>query len=265
MRISDLRKQIKNKEVATTIISIALKCTREQVLLLREISEKTAKKILKMAALLGAGIPLAYQTKNWHFYNLPIHVNKHVLIPRYDTETIVTAVLGAIDTKNKKLKILDLCTGSGCIAIALAKHTAAQITASDISKNAINIAAKNAELNDVSIEFIQSDMFDEIAAEFDIIACNPPYIATDDIGKYDKTILVEPRIALDGGVDGLDFYREIATEAPMHLTNGGRLFLEIDHDQASAVKNLLQAANFRDIKVIKDICGANRVISATRG
>lgn len=202
--------------------------------------------------------PIAYKAKKWFFCGLPFYVNVNVLVPRIDTEILVQEVVKKAE--HKVLNILDLCTGSGCIAIALAKQTKSSIHASDICNKALRVAKKNAKIHNVKINFFQSDMLKNAVELFDIIVCNPPYIKTDEIGKYDKSILYEPQIALDGGTDGLDMYRRIIASAPGYLTPNGQIFFEIgDKQQADQVKTLLQQNGFYDIQIIKD-----RVVIANR-
>lgn len=192
--------------------------------------------------------PIAYKAGWWFFCGLPFFVNKHVLVPRMDTQDLVHEA--AKKAKQQALNILDLCTGSGCIAIALAKQTKANIYASDISKKALGVAKKNAKFNEAKINFYQSDLFEKVPEQFDIIVCNPPYIKTNEIGKHDKSILHEPQNALDGGADGLNFYRQIIADASDHLVPNGWLFFEIgDKVQAEEVKSLLQGASFNDITI----------------
>lgn len=200
--------------------------------------------------------PIAYKAGKWFFCGLPFYVNEHVLVPRADTEILVEEVLKK--AKFQSLNILDLCTGSGCIAVAIAKQAKAGTTvyASDVSADALKIAKRNASINKVKIKFFQSDLFDKILVHlFDCIVCNPPYIKTNEIGKYDKSILFEPRIALDGGEDGMEFYRQIIKCAAneRRLAPNGYIFFEIgDKVQAEQVKTLLQHNGFCDIQIVKD-------------
>ena len=219
-----------------------------------------------------AGVPLQYIVGLQEFYGLPFRVNPSVLIPRLDTEVLVEKVLAII--KEKKLRepeVLDMCAGSGAIGITIAaKVPEAVVTLADASDEAIQTAMGNAGLNGVQrrCRFTQGNMFDAIpeAREYDVIVCNPPYIRSSDIDALDVEVRDhEPRMALDGGEDGLDYYRVIAGEASMHLKSGGILALEIGCDQASDVRNLLNtAATYRDIEVIRDLAGLDRVIVAIR-
>ncbi len=227
-------------------------------------------------------IPLQHILGEQEFMGLPFCVNGHVLIPRQDTETLVEEALRILNGYNVKgeasaledikidnvceenfsPKVLDLCTGSGCIIISLA-HFAPQIAAyaSDISEEALAVARENARANHVDVQFVQSDLFARVDGQFDLIVSNPPYIPTNDIfGLEPEVADCEPHLALDGGADGLDFYRRIVTQAPQHLTAGGWLLLEIGCDQAAAVTRMMEAAGFIDIKCIKDMAGRDRVM-----
>ena len=202
--------------------------------------------------------PIAYVSNLWYFYGLPFYIDENVLVPRFDTEVLVDTAWDALKSMSQA-KVLDLCTGSGCIAVVLAKR-GINVTASDISDKALIVARKNAKMHDVNVDFIQSDLFENIDGVFDVIVSNPPYIKTSEIGKDDKSILSEPRIALDGGVDGLDVYRKIANQAQKYLVDGGKLVLEIGCKQANDVKTILQNQGFGDIKIIKDTMGQDRVV-----
>ena len=274
--------------------------------------------------------PLSYRFGGAFFCELPFFVDKHVLIPRFDTEILVETAIKCIPDGGS---VLDLCTGSGCIAVVMAKH-GYKVTGIDISRGAVKIAKKNARLNNVDVKFVRGDVtniprhgcampppslkgelihassksdfsvsptsndestvgdtesllliqdktcippskkgvalrsndggcsMSQAAGDvlYNAVVCNPPYIKTAEIGKYDKSTLFEPRIALDGGADGLRFYRAIAKSAQMYLKNGGTIFFEISYEQAESVKTILEQGGFCDIKVVKDVQGLERVI-----
>jgi len=222
---------------------------------------KTSTKSTKSAvSAKSPSIPIAYKCGVTYFCETPFYVNKDVLIPRFDTEVLVEMVL--LHDSSKRQSILDICTGSGCIAIVLAKHDH-EVTATDISRKALGVARRNAKLNDVNVNFVHCDLFPR-GGMFDVITCNPPYIKTADIGKHDPSTLYEPRIALDGGVDGLDFYVRIARNAGGWLKSGGTLYLEICHEIANSVKELLTVNGFEDIQVVEDRQGHDRVIKASK-
>ncbi|MBQ1376526.1 MAG: peptide chain release factor N(5)-glutamine methyltransferase [Lachnospiraceae bacterium] len=217
-----------------------------------------------------AHVPLQHITGKAPFYGRDFMVNGSVLIPRFDTEILVYEALKEIrkrqDQAEGEAEVLDLCTGSGCIAVTLRLEGAAgRITASDLSPEALETARKNAELLGASdIDFVLSDMFSGISGQFDLIVSNPPYIPDDVIRTLDPEVKDhDPYMALSGGEDGLAFYRIIAAETGRHLKKGGRLFLEIGHDQGKAVSELLDKHHFTDIRVIQDLNGKDRVITCS--
>lgn len=213
------------------------------------------------------GKPLQYITNKQEFMGLNFYVDENVLIPQPDTEILVEKAIEIAETTQKN-KILDMCTGSGCIAISLAKNiNNAQIIAADISNNALNVANKNAINNNVEnkIKFINSDMFNNIEEKFDIIVSNPPYIETEIINKLDIEVQNEPHLALDGGVDGLKFYKTIANNAFKYLNENGYLLLEIGYNQQKSVMQLLQdTGKYKNIETIKDLGGNYRVVIARK-
>ena len=210
--------------------------------------------------------PVQYITNNQDFMKLNFYVDENVLIPQPDTEILVEEVIKNIDPK-ENIKILDMCTGSGCIGISLAKYIEnVKVTLVDISQKTIEIAKKNAIQNNVEdkSEFIQSNMFENIREKFDIIVSNPPYIKTDVIQTLDKQVQKEPHIALDGGKDGLDFYKILINESYKYLKKGGKIFLEIGYDQKQEVENLVkQSKKYKKIEAIKDLSQNDRVIILT--
>ena len=225
--------------------------------------------------------PLQYILGESYFCGLRFNVNREVLIPRQDTETLVEKVIADNPDKNKY--ILDMCTGSGCIAVALAAlGNYKLIVGSDISTDALNVAAKNAEelvpeINfgdemNQHVYFVQSDMFDDLdkikerlgIETFDIITANPPYIRSADIKSLqDEVRRYEPLLALDGDKDGLKYYKKIAESAKDYLSDEGRIYLEIGYDQADDVKKLFTKKGYTHIETIKDLGGNDRVIIFT--
>lgn len=207
-------------------------------------------------------IPLQHITGSQEFMGLEFAVNENVLIPRQDTELLVEEVLKVCEKKS----VLDLCTGSGCIIISLAKlGKTAQTAAADISEKALEVAARNAQKHEVGIEFIMSDLYEKVTGVYDIIVSNPPYIRTEEVSYLMPEVRDhEPYIALEAGPDGLVFYRRIIEGLDAHLKKGGMVFFEIGHDQAEAVVKLLISKDYTDVTVKKDLSGLDRVVSARR-
>lgn len=210
------------------------------------------------------GIPLQHITHMQEFMNMNFFVNDNVLIPRPDTETLVEEVISIAKKINAK-KVLDLCTGSGAIAVSLAKYIKdSEITAVDISNKALSVAKKNAKNNEVEnqITFIESDLFRNLRKEkYDMIISNPPYIKRDIIKTLNKEVQKEPKIALDGGYDGLDFYRKIISKSDEYLKFKGYLCLEIGYDQKIDVIELIEnEEKYVDTYCKKDLYGNDRVI-----
>ena len=226
--------------------------------------------------------PIQYIIGHTEFCGLDIMVNEDVLIPRPETELLVDKTITVASSKVQGARILDLCTGSGCIAIALMARLRSpsmpsrvealtkdafncKIIASDISDKALDVARLNASRHGVSdkIDFIKSDLFDNIEDRFDIIVSNPPYVARFEFNILQREVLREPRTALDGGEDGLDFYRRIVRTAPDHLRLGGHIIFEIGFGQAGEVRDILQASGvFKVTKIEKDFNGIDRVVIA---
>ena len=195
---------------------------------------------------------------------LNFYVNDNVLIPQPDTEILVEEVIKICKTKYKEepIKVLDLCTGSGAIAISIKKYVDnVEITATDISNNALKVAIKNANLNNVEIKFIESNMFEKINDKYDIIVSNPPYIEKEIIKTLSKDVQYEPTLALDGGTDGLSFYRDISKNAYKYLQKNSYLALEIGYNQKNSVIDILEKENrYKNIINIKDLSNNDRVI-----
>ena len=226
-----------------------------------ELSNENKKQLLESIEKIKKGYPLQYITHYQKFMGIKFEVNENVLIPQPDTEVLVEKTIKIVQKcypkeDNRNIKILDLCTGSGAIAISLKKYLpSVQVFASDISKKALEIAKTNAKKNDVQIKLIESNMFENINEKFDIVVSNPPYIKTDEITKLSNQVQNEPRLALDGGKDGLDFYRIIQKNIKNYLYENGMLLMEIGYDQGQAV-----ASMFKNSKLVKDYAGKDRVI-----
>ena len=211
------------------------------------------------------GKPLQYITQKQEFMGIDFFVNEDVLIPQPDTEILVETVLDICKRYgNQSLRILDLCTGSGAIAISLSKILNTQVFASDVSTKALKVAEKNNVMNNTKVEFIESNLFEQINGEkFDIIVSNPPYIKNEEIKSLSKQVQNEPYIALAGGEDGLDFYRKIIDEAYKHINKNGYLCLEIGYDQKEdLIKLIKQNENYEYENCIKDLSNNDRCIIA---
>lgn len=204
-------------------------------------------------------VPLQYITGEQEFMGMAFKVNSNVLIPRQDTETLVEEALKVI---GPQMDVLDLCTGSGCILLSILKNApTVRGTGSDVSKQALLVAKENAKLHNLEAEWVRSNLFDNVSGQFDVIVSNPPYIAQAEILTLMPEVgQFEPVQALDGGVDGLDFYRKIVEQAPQYLKENGYLFFEIGWDQGTQVQQLMQEAGFAGVTVIKDLAGNDRVV-----
>lgn len=258
----------------------------------RELPADQWKRYRELVCLRAERVPLQHITGTQEFMGLSFEVNEHVLIPRQDTEILVEQALGFIKSgkvpaaENSRTRILDMCTGSGCILLSVmhwaesyrqktlcrAEDTARdgekqdiiiiEGTGADISPQALAVAEKNARRLGVSAGFIQSDLFDAVHGRYGMILSNPPYIRTDEIKDLQEEVrLHDPVIALDGKEDGLYYYRRIVRESRSCLEEGGMLLFEIGCDQAEAVSGLMSAAGFREITVKKDLAGLDRVVS----
>ncbi|MDB4940539.1 MAG: Protein-N(5)-glutamine methyltransferase PrmC [Labilithrix sp.] len=209
--------------------------------------------------------PIAYLRGTREFYGLTFRVDKRVLVPRPDTETLVDVALARSSHVSMSMRQLDLCTGSGCVAIAMARERpTAQVSASDLSEGALAVARDNAlRLGAYNLAFYMGDLFAPFAGRrFDVITANPPYIPSGEIAELMPDVREhEPRLALDGGADGLDLVRRIVEAAPAHLVDGGVLALEIGAGEAPATAALLEARGFVDVRKDRDIARIERVVS----
>lgn len=233
----------------------------------KEISEEEKTRYYLALIEIIQGMPIQYITNNQEFMKLNFYVDKNVLIPQPDTEILVEEVIEIINKNNEEVKVLDICTGSGCIGTSIAKYTKkVAITMSDISSKALNIAKNNYTKNieDTSkVEFIKSDMFKNIKGKYDIIVSNPPYIESEEISKLDKQVQNEPHLALDGGEDGLEFYRKLAGKAHKFLNKNGYLCMEIGYNQKKQIMQLLKEnKNYKEIYSKKDLSQNDRIIIA---
>ena len=209
--------------------------------------------------------PLQYLLGTQVFYGLDFQVDSRVLIPRQETETLCEWGISHL-RRLKQPRALDLCTGSGAIAVTL-KHKCphADVTAADLSTDALAVAFSNAKLNQTDIRFVQGDLWQPVEGEvFDLILSNPPYIPTQDCETLQQEVMQEPRMALDGGADGLDFYRLIARGASAHLNPTGLIAVEVGIGEAQDVAALFTNAGLHDVQIIKDLYGVERIVSARR-
>ncbi|MEE0072384.1 MAG: peptide chain release factor N(5)-glutamine methyltransferase [Lachnospiraceae bacterium] len=236
----------------------------------RAVSEENADRYIDCIRRRAAHIPLQHITGEQEFMGYPFCVNEHVLIPRQDTEILVEE---AIQVMRPKMKVLDMCTGSGCIVLSILKMcrekyymTDLQGIGADVSEEALKVARENGRRLGVPVTWIQSDLFAKIPEEekYDVIVSNPPYIETAVIDTLQEEVrLHDPYIALDGKEDGLYFYRRIISEAGKYLKMQGKLMFEIGCDQAEAVEELMKNAGYEQITVKKDLAGLDRVVYGT--
>lgn len=243
-----------------------------------EMPEEKKTEFERMLNRLLQGEPISYIIGSRGFMGYSFVVDENVLIPRQDTELLVEEALRlAKDEINKKLedakgsyRVLDMCTGSGCIAISIDKmlnesKQQVSVSAADISEGALKIAALNNERLGAGVELVQSNMFDNVTGKYNIIVSNPPYIPKAQMDELEKKVVdYEPYSALYGGMDGLDFYRIIAKEAGNYLEDDGWLLLEIGYDQGESVPELLVKNGFENIRVLKDYNNLNRVVIANK-
>ena len=261
-RVKEKLKQngISEEAEAEWIVSICSGVNRDKLKgNIKIITPKNVEKIDKIVSERITAKPLWYIIGNTDFYGITVNVNESVLIPRPETEELVAAALREIKAGDK---VLDMCTGSGAIAIAVRLNSDTEVTASDIAAEALKTAKQNADLSKAEINFIESDMFVNITDKFNVIITNPPYIKTGDIPTLQKEVKdFEPLSALDGGEDGLKFYRIIAEKATEHLIEGGKLFAEVGEGEAEEVA-LLFKNKFASVEIIKDINGIERIVKA---
>lgn len=227
-----------------------------------EMTEAEEERYREVLRLRGQRIPLQHITGEQEFMGLVFSVNEHVLIPRQDTEVLVEEALRHIKDGQK---VLDMCTGSGCIIISLAMFRNITAQAADISKEALKVACANAKRHEREILFLESDLFANVEEAYDCIVSNPPYIASAEVQRLMPEVRDhEPLSALDGTEDGLYFYREIIKDAKEHLNAEGWLLFEIGWDQGTAVSELMTEAGYKNVEVKKDLAGLDRVVIGQR-
>ena len=256
---------------ARLLLQFVLKKPRQYLIVYdnQKLTKLQEKEYLESIERLKQGEPIEHITHHKEFMKLNFYVDENVLIPRQDTEILVEEVI-KIAKKIKAKKILDLCTGSGAIAISLAKYLEnVKLTALDISGKALDIAIANAKNNQVQdqITFVESNLFEELGQEkYDIIVSNPPYIKREVLNTLDREVKKEPRLALDGGEDGLDFYRKIIDQAYNYLKYSGYICLEIGYDQKEAVFKIIEdKKQYINTSCIKDLYDNDRVIITKLG
>ena len=251
-------------QICRTVLSRLINKSKEYLIIHSEekLDRQIVKKYFNEINKIAEGFPLQYITQNQEFMKLNFFVNESVLIPRQDTEILVEEVLSILE-KKKNCKVLDLCTGSGAIGISIAKYyPEGKITISDISKDALYVAKKNAVEHNVILEIVESDLFKDIKDnKFDVIVSNPPYIETEIINSLDKQVRHEPLLALDGGDDGLNIYRRIINEAYKYLNKDGYLAMEIGYNQKEKIVNLLQnSTKYKNIYSKQDLSKNDRIV-----
>lgn len=248
----------------------------------RDVADEDRARYVDLIAGRAGHIPLQYLTGIQEFMGLKFRVNEHVLIPRQDTEILVEEVLKNL---HDGMRVLDMCTGSGCILISLLHYSnGCSGVGVDLSGEALAVARENARAGEEdavlcegsaafcedsgrapgNMEFIQSNLFEHVAGKFEIIVSNPPYIERDVLDTLMPEVKDhEPMMALDGGKDGLDFYREIVRGSREHLMGGGMLFFEIGYNQGEAVRTLMEQSGFAAVEIVKDYAGLDRVVYGT--
>ncbi len=257
------KKEFAEKEIdesdAEWIYALVLDVKRSELKTERTVKPSESKKIREIVEKRLAGRPLWYIIGDTEFYGCNIRVDERALIPRPETEILADSVVKSAENGDK---ILDMCTGSGCIAVSVAKalqNKEVTVTGADVSDAAIMLAKENAKLNGVSVNFIQSDLFAGVRGRFNIIVCNPPYIKSGEIPFIQKEVREhEPRVALDGGEDGLDFYRRIAKDVRSYLVKDGMLIMECGEGQANDILQIFPKREYAI--VLKDLAGVDRFV-----
>lgn len=256
---------------AQVLLAHALGCTRVQLYtgFDRPLDEDELARARGLIKRRLAGEPVAYLVGTQEFWSLSFAVDERVLVPRHDTETVIQVVLDQVGERQAPWRVLDVCTGSGVLAVTLARElAAARVVATELSPAAAEVARANAARLGVAgrVEVREGDLLAPVAGEvFDVVVANPPYIATAVIATLDREVQREPRQALDGGVDGLDLLRRLVAAAPDHVAPGGLLVLEHGHDQGEAVRALCDATGgFAPAATVRDLGKQPRVTWARR-
>lgn len=252
---------------AEILLCEALGCEKSRLRfrLEEELTENGLKRLEKWLARRISGEPLAYVLGNTYFMGLRFLCDPRALIPRQDTETLAEEAIHALAGKSRP-RVLDLCCGTGCVGLSIAKYVpGAQLTLSDLSADALCLAGENARVLGVAADLRQGDLFETVRGEtFDLIACNPPYLTGQDLTELQPEVRREPALALYGGADGLAFYRRIASEAALYLSEGGVILLEVGQGQAQDVCALLKPP-LGVLRVHRDLNGIERVVEGVKG
>jgi len=266
MKLLDLRKEIKLKlkennieeTDADFIVSEVLNVSRTELVLIDEVEEELVNIINEKVAMRLNNMPIEKIFKKAYFFGLEFKVDENVLSPRPESELLVEAALKYIKENNYKT-VLDMCTGSGCLAISVKKNAEVDVTAADVSSKALAIAKHNAKKNETDINFIKSDMFEQVAGKFDLIISNPPYIDSQEVKELSAEVKeYDPKIALDGGEFGLKFYNIIHDKLRKHLQDNGMLIIEIGEDQKELLVSLFN--DFNLVEAIEDYSGNDRIL-----
>ena len=271
----EARKRLREKGIASHSLEarliIAHVANKSMDALMRELNLYTSEEVaLKASELVDkrlSGEPVAYITGSWEFYGMPMVVTRDVLIPRMDTEVLVETAIKALKGRKMDARIIDLCTGSGCIGCAIAKELpATRVVLADISREALGVARANVMKNKLNprVTCVETDALSTppmMLGSFDLLTCNPPYIPTADISGLDTSVKdYEPIMALDGGTDGLEFYRAIITKWHNVVRIGGLVIFEVGIGQAEAVADIMRASSMSNIGFAKDTLGIDRVV-----
>ena len=266
MKLLNLRKELKQtflaKEIEEAdvdfIVSEVLGVSRTELVLIDEVEDTKANEIKEKAELRLNNVPIEKIFKKSYFFGLEFKVDENVLSPRPESELLVEKALTYIK-ENNYASVLDMCTGSGCLAISIKKNATVDVTAVDVSSKALAIAKQNAKRLEAEIKFIKSNMFSEVDGKFDLIVSNPPYIDTQEIEELDIEVKEhDPKIALDGGEFGLKFYNIIHDNLRKHLNENGTLILEIGNDQKDLIVSLFN--DFYLVEAIKDYSDNDRIL-----
>ncbi len=266
MKLLELRKQIKNEfnalgietEDTDFIVAEVLGVKRTDLVLIDEISSEQEKEVVEKCELRKNNIPVDKIFNKAYFYGLEFKVNNNVLSPRPESEMLVENALKYIH-KNDYKSVLDLCTGSGCLAISIKKNANVKLTASDISTKALSVAKENAKNLGAEINFVHSNMFEKIENSFDLIVTNPPYIDSDEVKQLDDEVKNnDPHLALDGGELGLKYYNIIHDNLRKHLNDNGMIIMEIGEDQKELLISLFN--DFNLVECLVDLSGNDRVL-----